>query len=159
MMLGLRLGRRLMAAVAVDDEQVVFYECRYVSSRRDTMERAMRDYFAKILDQLSPTRVCYYAPTTVGAATDLLTSLLVAEAAARNIPAVRIEKATLLASCGLPTGSKRRHVREMVEDLWPVLSEGQVDRQLVCAEALVSALIGDSELSFGIPPVTLTPPL
>jgi hypothetical protein len=59
---------------------------------------------------------------------------------------VRVEKTALFDSCGLPAGAKRVAVRDYLGDLWPVLSEGRLDRQLVCAEALVSALIGDSEL-------------
>jgi len=143
MMLGLRLGRRLMAAVAVDDEQVVFYDCRFVSSRRDTLERAMRDYFSKILDQLSPALICYYAPTTAKTATDRVAILLEEQAVARSIPMIRTDRPTLLQACGLPPLATRQALTDRVRDLWPVLSEGRLDRQLVCAEALVSALVGE----------------
>lgn len=143
MILGLRLGRRLIAAVAVQDEQVTFHDCRFVTSRRDVLERAMRAYFAKILDQLSPARVCYYAPTTANTATDQLAVLLTEQATARHIPVVRTDRANLLQACGLPPGAKRPALRDQMRDLWPALAEGRPDRQLVGAEALASALVAD----------------
>lgn len=146
MMLGFRLGRRQIAVVSLSDEQIAFYESRFVASNRNALERTMRAYFAKILDQLAPARICYYAPTTANTAADQLAGLLKEQADARRIPISRIEKAALLDSCGLPLGAKRLAVKDYLRDIWPVLSEGRADRQLVCAEALVSALIGDSEL-------------
>ncbi|MFA5897646.1 MAG: hypothetical protein WC829_00900 [Hyphomicrobium sp.] len=145
MILGFRLGRRLMAVVAVQDEAVTFHDCRFVSSRRDTLERAMRSYFSKILDQLSPSRICYYAPTTAKTATDRLVSLLEEQAVARSIPVIRTDRSGLLRACGLPPLATRQALKESVRDLWPVLSEGRLDRQLVCAEALVSALVGECD--------------
>lgn len=146
MMLGFRLGRRLIAAVAVQGEEVAFHDCRFVSSRRDTLERAMREYFAKLLDQLSPVHIYYYAPTTIKGATDRLVNLLAEEAFARNIPIKPVGKAALFDGCALPVGAKRRHLREMVDGLWPILSEGPVDRQLAYAEALVAALVGECDV-------------
>lgn len=142
-MLGFRLGRRLIAAVAVQGEEVTFHDCRFVSSKHDTLERAMRNYFSKILNQLSPAHIYYYAPTTIPGATDRLISLLAEEASTRNIPIKPVGKAALFNGCALPRGAKRRHLKEMVDGLWPILAEGPVDRQLAYAEALVAALVGE----------------
>lgn len=143
MILGLRLGRRLIAAVAVQDEHVTFHDCRFVTSRREVLERSMRTYFAKLLDQLSPTLVCYYAPTTANTKTDQVTVLLTEQATARRIPVVRTDRAHLLQACGLPPGATRSALRDQMRDLWPALADGRPDRQLVGAEALVSALVAD----------------
>lgn len=143
MILGLRLGRRLIAAVAVRDERVTFHDCRFVTSRREVLERSMRTYFAKLLDQLSPTRVCYYAPTTADTKADLVTVLLTEQATARRIPVVRTDRAHLLQACGLPPSATRSALRDQMRDLWPALADSRPDRQLVGAEALVSALVAD----------------
>jgi len=141
--LGLKLGRRLVAAAGLEDGQFVFHDARYVAARTSTLHAGTTRYFGQLLDQLKPAAVYYYAPTGQRTITAHLAVLLEQSASQAGIPARRLTKADLFGSVSATPLRTRRALREQLSDLWPVLSEGTVHRQTALAEASASALVGD----------------
>lgn len=141
--LGLRLGRRLVAAVGLEDEQFVFNDSRYVAARKGTLNAGTTRYFGQLLDQLKPAAVYYYAPTGQRTITEQLAVGLEQSAVQAGISAHRLTKADLFGSVSGTPIRTRRELREQLTDLWPVLSEVKVHRQAALAEASASALVGN----------------
>lgn len=138
MTLGLRFSRRMVAAVALDEERIVFHHFRYVSKGQTRMAR----YLATLLEQLRPGAVCYYAPTSTQTVTESLATRLQEETAKRGVPVIRVGRVELLASLGLDRIRTRRDLLLKLQDLWPILTH-KSEAQLAMSEAVVSALIGD----------------
>jgi hypothetical protein len=149
--LGLKLGRRLMAAAGHEDEHFVFHDSRYVASRKSTVDAGLTKYFGQLLDQLKPAAVYYYAPTGQQTITEQLAARLEQSATEAGIPVRRLNRTDVFGSFGLTPVRTRRELREQLADLWPLLSEGKAPRQSVLAEAAASALVGD--LRQGLPPL------
>jgi hypothetical protein len=151
MILGLKLGRRLMAAAAIEDDAFVFHDCRYVSSRKTTLETSISKYFARLCEQLTPAAVYYYAPTQPGTITSQLVEKLEETARQAGIPVKRLTKADLFTGVGVTPVRTRRELREQLSDLWPVITQGRVERQANLAEAAAGALIGDARQGLAPP--------
>lgn len=141
--LGLKLGRRLVAAAGLEDGQFVFHDSRYVGARKSMLNAGTTRYFGQLLDQLKPAAVYYYAPTGQRTITQQLAVLLEQSAAQAGIPVHRLTKADLFGSASVTPVRTRRELHEQLADLCPVLSEGKVHRRTVLAEASASALVGD----------------
>jgi hypothetical protein len=143
MTLGLKLGRRLTAAVAVDGEEVVFQDSRYVARRQEEVEPRLRGYFDRLLEQLRPQAVYFYAPTTAAALTERLAQLLQESADQFAVPAIRLDRSEIRAAVALPGRAARQAVYQELATLWPQVGECRKPQQLPFAEAAVAALIGD----------------
>jgi hypothetical protein len=142
--LGLKLGRRLVAAAGLDEDgQFVFHDSRYVDGRKSTLNAGTTRYFGQLLDQLKPAAVYYYAPTGHQTLTEQLALLLEQSAVHAGISAHRLTKADLFGSVSVTPARTRRELQEQLADLWPALSEAKVHRQAALAEASASALVGD----------------
>ena len=150
MTLGLKLGRRLVAAVAVDGEEFAFQDSRFVPRRAQLVSGFSR-YLQQLLRQVSPSAVYFYAPGANATLTHDLIGLLEAEAAAAGITARPLNKAEVFGAFGLKPVKTRRELRDLLQNLWPVLSEGKVHRQAALAEAAAVALVGDLQVQW--PPV------
>lgn len=149
--LGLKLGRRLTAAVALRDETFVFHDVRSVPSRAETLEAGITRYLQTLFEQLRPAHVYYYAPTSTQTTTGRLVLLVEQTAVYHGIPASRLAKAEVFGTVGLLPARTRRDLRDQMQHLWPTLSEGKFIRQAVLAEAAAAALVG--ELRNEWPPV------
>lgn len=151
MIVGIRLSRRLIAVVGLDDEVVTFHESRFVPSNAEIRERTTRAYFQKILEQLQPTRICYYAPTSEATAADQLTKLLAAVAASLLIATEPLSKDAVFGSCALDGKARRSHLHDVASNIWSGLPSMAVDRQLALSEAFICALVGDTSASRASP--------
>ena len=143
MILGMRLGRRLLAAVAFDDEETILCDSRFVPSRRDGLERGFAKYFDQLIAQVNPDEVFYYAPTGPQTVTERLIELLRAAADRASIPSTRVTKQDLFPSCGMPAPRTRRELRECLGAFVPQVAENKTVRQVVVAEAAATALVGE----------------
>ena len=151
MIVGLKLGRRLMAVAALEDERFVFQDTRFVASRKSALQSGITRYFSQVFEQLKPTAIYYYAPTGPNTITEALVTLLDTQAGQMGIPAKRLSKPDLFDHFGLLPFRTRRELRDHLQHLWPVLSEGKAHRQLVLAEAAAAACVGDFRQE--LPPV------
>jgi hypothetical protein len=142
MILGLRLDRRLVASVALEDEEFVFSDSRFVPSRL-ILATALGRYFKTILEQLKPVAIYYYVPDGPGAVTALVLKTLDLEAGHAGVPLKPVSRMDLFGSFGVLPLRTRRELRAVLEELWPGLSQGMPHRQLALAEAAATALVGD----------------
>lgn len=145
MILGLKLGRRLLGAAAFDQEQFTFADSRYVGTRR-TVPETTAAYFRRLIEQTRPLVICYYAPTTPDAPeslTDEVVRLLEKEAALARIPVKGLTRSDIFGSFGLVALKTREALLEVMVQLWPDLSDVKPRRQSAVAEAAVAALVGE----------------
>src|SRR5262245_13662757 len=96
MIVGFRLGRRLLAVVAIEDETITFCDSRFVATNR--VERGIPRYFDQVLSQLKPSAICYYAPTSAGSVTERLAALLTQSASRIGLTAMALTKQDLFGS-------------------------------------------------------------
>lgn len=146
---GLKLGRRLTAAVAFRNEHVVFHDSRYVPGRRDLRERSVVRYLVQLLAQLEPVHLFYFAPTTPASATDTLVSLIESVASQRGVPITRLSRADLFDHVGLVPLRTRRELCEHLQVMWSGLGEIESARRLPFAEATACAFVGELKMGLG----------
>jgi 5-formyltetrahydrofolate cyclo-ligase len=142
MTLGVKLGRRLLAAVAFDDEQVIFCDSRFVPSKREDLHRLAK-YIDQLIAQVQPTEVVYYAPSASESVTEQLAGLLEATMNKAGIPTSRLTRQELFASFGTPPVRTRRELRECLSSFVPQVNENKTARHVVMAEAAAAALVGE----------------
>ena len=150
MTLGLKLGRRLVAAVAISGEEFAFQDSRFVP-RRAQLTSGFSRYLQQLLQQVNPSIVYFYAPGGDEGLTRELVSVLEAETAAAGVNTKRLTKTDVFGAFGLAPLKTRRELRDLLQNLWPTLSEGKVHRQAALAEAAAVALVGDLQTHW--PPV------
>lgn len=151
MILGLKLGRRLVAAVALNDDRFVFQDSRYVRSPRTALEPVFERYLRHVFEQVKPAAVYYYAPIAAKTVTELLIKQLTAVSGAFGIPVKPLTRLEVFGSFGVLPIRTRHELCEQITAFWPALREAKVQRQEVLAEAAATALVGD--LHQGWPPV------
>jgi hypothetical protein len=143
MILGLKLGRRLLAACALEGEQFVFRDSRFVTSQRAAEDASVVRYVQHLVSQVQPRAIYYYAPTLPGTRTERLVTLLETTAAELGVPAKPLSRLDVFGSFGVLPVRTRQDIREQIAHIWPVLTEEHRDRQLALAEATATALVGD----------------
>jgi hypothetical protein len=142
MILGLKLGRRLIAACGLSDEEFQFRDSRYIGSRNQLLS-TVPAYFQRLIDQSRPTTIYVYAPSVAESSTEEIVGLLEVEAAKAGIAVKRLTKTDVLGSFGLVPLQTRSDLRTTLIHLWPQLLENAEVRQVPLAEAAAAALIGD----------------
>jgi hypothetical protein len=141
--LGIRISRRVLAVVVVVDEGIAFHDARYVTARRASVDAAMRRYFQRLLEQLTPTAIYYYAPTTTQTLTKCLIDLLAQTASHLMIPVHSLPKVDVFGALGITKPRTRRELQDRLQELWPALTEASPAHRVSLSEAAVSALLGD----------------
>jgi len=143
MIVGLKLGRRLLAASAFDAQRFVFQSSRYVATRKGAVEPGLAKYLTQLFDQLRPTAVYYFAPAASTPFMQVLIALLAEQAATAGVPLKPLSRLDIFGSFGITPLRTRGELREALLPLAPMLSEGKDHRQTALAEATAAALIGD----------------
>lgn len=143
MILGLKVGRRVLAAVALDDESFVFQHSRYAPSRTSTIQSGLTRYFSHLLEQVKPSAVYYYGSTAPQTLTEDIIKLLVTTAGSRGIPAKPLTKLDVFGSFGIQPFRTRQELRDHLAHLWPAIGESKPVRQAALAEAAATALVGE----------------
>lgn len=150
MILGVKLDRRLIAIVGLQDEQFVFSDSRFVPARA-VLSVAVARYFQRLLEQFRPAAVHYYAPDDPGTVTAAAVKALDTEAGRAGVPMKPLSRFDLFSSVGILPLRTRQDLRACVANLWPGLAEGKPHRQTALAEAATAALVGDLRQAW--PPV------
>src|SRR5262245_4122807 len=139
MTLGLKLSRRLATAVAVDGEDVVFHDSRYIARRREQVESRLREYFDRLFEQLKPAAVYVYAPTAPETLTSRAIRLLQEAADRHAILYFEIDRTEMRAAVALQPDAKRQQVYERSASIWPEVTTLRKPQQVAFAEAAVTA--------------------
>ena len=143
MILGFRLGRRVMAAAGIEGEDVSFLDSRFVDSKKTVDGNGAPRYFAQLLDQLQPVAIYFYAPTTAETVTARLASILEEVATQAHVGAYRLTKSDVFGSFGVEPIRSRREMRDEMTGLAPALAAINNARRDSVAEAIASALVGE----------------
>jgi hypothetical protein len=143
MTLGLKLGRRLLAACALDGEQFVFRDSRFVTAPHALEVAGLGRYLQQLIAQLRPQTIYYYAPTLPNTRTARLIALLLTTAGEMGVPAKPLSRLDLFGSFGVLPVRTRQELCDLVGQIWPALAEEHRHRQTTLAEAAATALVGD----------------
>src|SRR5258708_6787768 len=96
-LLALRLSRRAMAAVALDDDdQIVFADGRHLTSRMPQAEVSADRYLAHVIDQIRPRVIAAYVPDEVIGITALVLTKLQRLTETASLPLRIVKKTDLL---------------------------------------------------------------
>lgn len=143
MTLGIKIGRRLTAIAGLDGERFAFRDSRYAIKRREVQIEAFTQYIARVIEQVRPTAVYFYAPTAPETLASELARTLEAQAAKAGIPVRSLSRADVFGSFGVLPLRTRRELREVITAIWPELATALISRQEALAEAAAAALIGE----------------
>jgi len=143
MILGVKIGRRLTAIAGLEGELFTFRDSRYAIKRRDVQVEAFEQYVRRVLDQVRPIAVYYYAPTAPETLAGDLVRRLELQAARTGIAVRPLTRADVFGSFGLLPLRTRRELREVMTAIWPELATAVIGRQEALAEAGAAALIGE----------------
>jgi hypothetical protein len=141
--LGLRVSRRRLTGVSVDEGRVVFADSRYVPSKASVREASVRRYVSTLMDQTRPDALCVYAPTArADSSSELLVAVVQLEATQRQVPVLRFTKIEMLESLRAERSARRRWLSEQVRLFceWP---SDKITAPLDTAEAALAAYLGE----------------
>jgi hypothetical protein len=82
--LTLRISRRAIAAVVLDDERVAFCDGRHLRSNKTAGQVGAIRYITRLLDEVRPTRVVVDCPFKTGGQTEAIWGTLAELFAARS---------------------------------------------------------------------------
>jgi hypothetical protein len=143
MILGVKLDRRLVAAIGLNGEEFVFQDSRFVPSRKDALAGSMARYLGRLCEQTKPDAVFFYLPNDAGRVAKQLVALLESAAVAAGTWAQPLSRSDVFGSFGLVPVPSRQHLFHLIAKIWPPLLEGKTHRQLALAEAVAVTLVGD----------------
>jgi hypothetical protein len=144
--LSLRVARRAIGAVVVDEDQFALLDGRHLSSRRENMAESVRKYINGLLMQHEPAGVLILAPNERyddrGILRDVQTVLA---QAGRSMRIVRLPE--ILKGFGAPPLQTREQLWETVQGMLPELQNIQSTVKPYIVEAAALALYGEALLT------------
>ena len=120
-LLALRVSRRAIAAVSLDDETLGFADARHLTSRRGKAVDAAIRYVSRLLDQAAPSAVVIDAPAKGGSATMSVAEAIADLLTRRSIVHTSLPTADILLAYGMPALRSRRELRAVAAALWAQL--------------------------------------
>jgi hypothetical protein len=147
--LTLRLSRRAVAAVALDDESLAFCDGRHLNSRRDRAVAGATRYVARVLELTAPSKVLIDAPAKNGSTNGAILGSVLDLLAERKIVTCRIATADVLQAFGAPALHTRSELRRTTEAFWANIPSAVGNLIPFVLEAAAVALLGEALESLG----------
>ena len=150
--LTLRISRRAVAAVVLDDEHLSFCDGRHLRSNKAAVQNSAIRYLTLVLDQVRPATVIIDCPFKTGGQTEVIWNALTPLLATRGVALTRVTVGALLEAFGLPGLPSRRALRDVVASLFS--TEATTMRGAVkpfMLEAAAAALWADTIGGLGEP--------
>lgn len=147
-LLALRLSRRAIGAVVLDDEHIVFADTRHLTSNQERARIAADRYLAHLIDQIRPVRLAVYMPEHARALTAAVLDHLKQLSTASAIPLRVVTKPELLSVFGTTPLRNRQELHGIVECLWPTLAEVSNRVKPYLADAAATAWYADTIMAF-----------
>jgi hypothetical protein len=147
-LLALRINRRAIAAVVLENESAIVADGRHLSSQTERAVQAAVRYISRLIQLTQPTALIVDAPTTQQANTtrhilDALEQL----SADHHLPLTRVLTADILAAYGNPALETREEVREIVSGFWPQVDRVRGAIKPFVVDAAAAALFADCRLA------------
>jgi hypothetical protein len=146
--LGLRLSRRAIGAVALSGDGLTLVDGRHLTSMRDRAVEAAIRYINQLLLQSRAAAVIVEAPavadrTSVRRLADAIAEVV----AAKGLPVILVTKRDVAVAFGLPPTPTREQIRDIARAFWPQLLKvvGTVRPYVVDAAAAV--LVGECRMA------------
>ncbi len=118
-----RVSRRAIAAVIMDDDRLSLSDGFHLNSRRERAERSSERYIEKLLSRFPIKGVVVYAPNTDEGATSSVLRAVQTAIVRAGIPIRLITKEELLKAFGRPALRHWTQLRQIAECYWPQLAE------------------------------------
>ena len=143
-LLAVRLSRRALGAVALEDDHVVFADSRHLTSNQDRARRNADRYLARIVDQIRPARLAVYVPDQAKALTATLVMQVRQMADASGLPLRIVTKTQLLSAFGVRPLRQRHELQGLIEEFWPGLADMSNQLKPYLADAAATAWYADA---------------
>jgi hypothetical protein len=150
--LTLRISRRAVAAVVLDDERLAFCDGRHLRSNKAAVQNSALRYLTLVLDQVRPAKVVIDCPFKTGGQTEVIWTALLALLTTRGVAVTRVTVGALLEAFALPGLPSRRALRDVVARLFSsdfAALRGAVKPFML--EAAAAALWADTTTALGEP--------
>jgi len=148
--LALRLTRRAVAAVLVQEETVAFHDGRHLSSRRPRAVATAERYLERMLELLKPTLVVIDAPNADGSTTSQLLQVTVAALTKLGIQSTVVSVPDVLSSYGVPGLKSRTELLRVAERFWPELTAVTAHLKPYIVDAAAVALYMEVQQGLGM---------
>jgi hypothetical protein len=148
----LRLNRRAIGAVVLNDEELTFLDGRHLTSNRARAVVAADRYVRRLFALTRATDVVVDAPAEPASTTAELVDAVFRAAEAVGIRAQTVGTTDILQSFGAPTIRTRGQLRKIVSEFWPQLAAltGKVKPYVLDAAAVT--LYAQAERALSPPP-------
>ena len=150
--LALRLSRRAIAAVMLAEERLEFREGRHLNSRRERAERSAGKYVERLVDQLAPTGVVVYAPSTDENARSQVLRVVQTVIVRAGISIRIVARRELTEAFGIPSVRGWTEIRASTESFWPELVALRTAVRPFITESAAVALYAESFLALAAAP-------
>lgn len=147
-LLTLRVNRRAIGAVVLNDEAVTLTEGKHLTSRPEKTVSAATRFVEYLMALTRPSLVVMDSP--VGkeeSTTDRIVQSVRQSTARSGLELLVVTKSEILASYGLRGVRNRRELRELIRQYWPELGalQGKVEPFIV--DAAAAALYADCRIN------------
>jgi hypothetical protein len=147
-LLTIRINRRAIAGVVLENESVAVADGRHLSSRIDRAVPTALKYVNRLIELASPSALVIDAPTveSVGTTRRILDALDQLSRD-RHLPLIRIRLPEILNAYGNPALETREELREIVSAFWPEVDRSRGTIRHLVIDAAAAALFADCRRS------------
>lgn len=146
--LTLRVNRRAIGAVVLQDEDLTLIDGRHLSSRSEKGIGAATRFSKQLIATANPHVLVVDAPRGgSGAITDAAVNAITELARQRGIEVLMVSKPELLATYALRGLRNRRELRDLVRQYWTELSRVKGKVEPYVADAAAAALYADCRIA------------
>ena len=146
--LTIRINRRAVGAVILDNESLTFIDGRHLTSRSDrTVDAAIR-FVEYVLAITKPVLLVLDAPRSkADSTTTRITNALADVITGTGLELLPVSKSEILAAYGIRGVRSRRELRELIRQYWPELTAMRRKVEPYVTDAAAAALYADCRVS------------
>ena len=150
--IALRLSRRAIAAAMLKEEQLEFRDGRHLNSRRERAERSAGSYVERLVQQLAPTGVVIYAPSTDDGLRSQVLRTVQTVLVRAGVSLRIVSRREMTEAFGSPPVRGWSEIRAATESFWPELTRLTSAVRPYVTEAAAVALYAESFLALASAP-------
>jgi hypothetical protein len=147
-LLTLRINRRAIGAVVLDNEELTLTDGRHLSSKSDKIVAAATRFVEYLLILIKPSLLVVDAP--IGKGDSATTRVMVAVrdlASSKGLELFPVSKTEILAAYGIRGARNRRELRTLIRHYWPELSRMRGKVEPFVVDAAAAALYADCRVN------------
>lgn len=147
-LLTIRINRRAVGAVVLDNETLAFSDGRHLTSRSDRTVEAATRFLEYVLTLTKPALLVLDAPRgTADSTASRITSAITEMLTRTGVELLPVSRSEVLAAYGLRGMKNRQELRQLIRQYWPELATIRRKVEPFIADAAAAALYADCRVS------------